>query len=68
MTDSNEALLRAISQLRTDIFAMREEVRPLDARLGHIEGQYAEIVALLGALKAGQPDAPKKAEFVSKRG
>lgn len=68
MTEITDPVLRAISQLRADIFAMREEVRPLAGRLETVEAQHAEIIALLTALKADRPDAAKKTEFVSKRG
>jgi hypothetical protein len=75
MTDSVDLTARAIADLRGDITALRAQIPRLMSRLDAlqsgnavIEGQYAAIIELLSALKASQPDAPKKAEFVSKRG
>jgi hypothetical protein len=66
MTEIADDTLRAISQLRADVHAMREEIRPIAGRLEIIEAQYAEIIVLLTALKNGA--APMRPEFISKRG
>jgi hypothetical protein len=75
MTDIVDPTARAIADLRGDITALRAQIPRLMSRLDAmasgnavIEGQYAAIIDLLTALKASQPEAAKKAEFVSKRG
>lgn len=75
MTDIVDPTARAMTDLRGDITALRAQIPRLMSRLdavtagnAAIEDQYAAIIGLLTALKAGQPEAAKKAEFVSKRG
>jgi uncharacterized phage infection (PIP) family protein YhgE len=75
MTDIVDPTARAIADLRGDITALRAQIPRLMSRLealnagnAEIAGQYAAIIDMLAELKAGQPEAPKKAEFVSKRG
>lgn len=75
MPDSVDPTARAISDLRGDITLLRAEMATLMERLGMLtaghaasEGEFAMILDLLKALKAGQPEAAKKPEFVGKRG